>query len=105
MVRRFEGGGVYLHLAKRDNSPNSLIEACSAGLIPIVLGGSGSQEYVEDIHFKTSLILDANNSLLKQMDMIFTELHATSFTELETLVVSIQNNIKKICRYDDHPNG
>ena len=104
LMELFEGGGVYIHLAKRDNSPNSLIEACSAGLIPIVLGGSGSQEYVEDIHFAAPLILDPNRNLYKQLDIIFTQLQATSRTDLEELVVHIQDNIKKICRYDDHPN-
>jgi len=104
LTRRFQDGGVYLHLAERDNSPNSLIEACSSGLIPIVMGGSGAQEYVEGIDFKVPLILDANGDLGDQIELILNELNACTDKDLEDLVLNIQKNIRGICRINDSSN-
>ena len=97
LARRYKEGGVYLHLAKRDNSPNSLIEACSSGLIPIVMGGSGAQEYVEDVDFKVPLILDPNGELTAQIDQILSELNSCAHQELEDLALEVQRNIRRIC--------
>ena len=102
LSRRYQDGGVYLHLAKRDNSPNSLIEACSSGLIPIVMGGSGSQEYVEEIDFKVSLVLDPNSNLGAQIDQILSELNSCTDKELEDLALKVQRNIREICGIDDN---
>lgn len=97
LASRYKEGGVYLHLARRDNSPNSLIEACSSGLIPIVMGGSGAQEYVEDVDFKVPLILNPDDNLRVQIDKILSELDSCAHQELEDLALEVQKNIRRMC--------
>ena len=101
LVDNFRSGGIYLHLAERDNSPNTLIEACSAGLIPIVLTGSGAQEYVESINFKVPLLVDSKRDLIEQVQMILECLKQCTDKELECLVFHIQENIRKVCGVND----
>lgn len=104
LVDNFRSGGIYLHLAERDNSPNTLIEACSAGLIPIVLNGSGAQEYVETINFKVPLLVDSKRDLIEQIQMILECLKQCTNKELEYLVLHIQENIQKVCGANDSFN-
>ena len=70
--------------------------------IPIVMGGSGSQEYVEEIDFKVSLVLDPNSNLGAQIDQILSELNSCTDKELEDLALKVQRNIREICGIDDN---
>ena len=101
LARILSEGGYYLHLAYRDNSPNSLIEACSAGLIPLVLEGSGAQEYVENIDAPVSLLIDYRADLCCEVDRIVSCISALERRDLEQLLVRIQQNIFEICHSCD----
>lgn len=104
LINLFKDGGVYIHLSERDNSPNTLIEACTSGLIPIVLGGSGAQEYIQKIDFNSPLIINPKKKIEPQLEKILNKLNNISKVELKNLCKNVQKNIIKMCEQNDYIN-